>query len=456
MWTTVALDLVGFGIVVPILGGVRRAFRCLRADGRAAVHRRSRLAQFVCAPLLGRLSDRVGRKPVIVVSLLGTAVGSFVTGAASTLWLLFLGRILDGASGASISVAQAAVGDMASPSERPRLIGLLGAAFGVGFVIGPRSVAWRRSADHTFRSTSPACIALGQRGRRRSCACPRRGARSTVDVPAVRVACRADLRRLAVVGFITGVLVHGLRGDVLPVRQAPVRPDRGEHLARVPRASGLVLVVMQGGVYHQLARRTAVGPAVPGRGGADRCRARVHRDRHHAGRCWSSRWGCSASARAWPTRRSPRSSPSTPRRNGAARRSASSSRRTRWRGSSVPRRPGRCSTAPASGARTSSAPRSCAARGGAGHRWWDRTPAGRRGAGRPRLASRLNRSWQRSRSAVHGYRPAMEATDPNSTPVDPKGDHDILEAFNAEETVTDPGRPRPEPDTTDDADAPAP
>src|SRR5213078_4233089 len=86
----------------------------------------------------GRLSDRVGRKPVIIMSLVGTAVGSLLTGlAGSLLWLLFLGRIIDGASGASVSVAQAAVTDVAPPEDRARLLGLLGAAFGAGFALGP-------------------------------------------------------------------------------------------------------------------------------------------------------------------------------------------------------------------------------------------------------------------------------------------------------------------------------
>jgi len=87
--------------------------------------------------LLGRLSDRVGRKPVIVVSLIGTAIGSFVTGIAGALWVLFIGRIVDGASGASIAVAQSAVVDLGKPEQRPRMLGLLGMAFGVGFVVGP-------------------------------------------------------------------------------------------------------------------------------------------------------------------------------------------------------------------------------------------------------------------------------------------------------------------------------
>jgi MFS transporter, DHA1 family, tetracycline resistance protein len=85
----------------------------------------------------GRLSDRVGRKPVLLLSLAGTAVGSLLTGVAGSLVLLFVGRIIDGVSGASVSVAHAAVADVATAEERPRLFGLLGAAFGVGFVAGP-------------------------------------------------------------------------------------------------------------------------------------------------------------------------------------------------------------------------------------------------------------------------------------------------------------------------------
>ena len=136
IWLTVALDLVGFGIVVPILGRYAERFGASGLEVGLLFASFS-LAQLVFAPILGRLSDRIGRKPVIMISLLGTAIGSFVTGAAGTLWVLFLGRILDGASGASVAVAQGAVTDLAPPSERPRLLGLLGAAFGVGFVVGP-------------------------------------------------------------------------------------------------------------------------------------------------------------------------------------------------------------------------------------------------------------------------------------------------------------------------------
>lgn len=136
IWSTVALDMVGFGIVAPILGRYADRF------GASGLHvgllfASFSLAQMVCSPLLGRVSDRVGRKPVIVVSLIGTAVGSFVTGIAGALWVLFVGRIVDGASGASIAVAQSAVVDLGKPEQRPRMLGLLGMAFGVGFVVGP-------------------------------------------------------------------------------------------------------------------------------------------------------------------------------------------------------------------------------------------------------------------------------------------------------------------------------
>ncbi len=136
IWTTVALDLVGFGIVVPILGRYAERFGASGFEVGLLVASFS-AAQFVCAPLLGRLSDRIGRKPVLLLSLFGTAVGSFLTGAAGALWVLFAGRIIDGASGGSVAVAQGAVTDLASPEERPRLLGMLSAAFGVGFVVGP-------------------------------------------------------------------------------------------------------------------------------------------------------------------------------------------------------------------------------------------------------------------------------------------------------------------------------
>jgi multidrug resistance protein len=136
IWTTVAVDLIGFGIVLPILPQYAERFGATPTTIGVLVASFS-LAQLVLAPLWGKLSDRIGRKPVLLISLFGTAVGSLLTGVAGSIALLFLGRIIDGASGASVSVAQAAVADVAPAKDRAKLMGLIGAAFGVGFVAGP-------------------------------------------------------------------------------------------------------------------------------------------------------------------------------------------------------------------------------------------------------------------------------------------------------------------------------
>ncbi len=131
-----AIDLIGFGIVLPILPRYARDLSISPTTIGLIVGSFS-LAQMVFSPIMGRLSDRYGRKPVLIFSLCGTAVGSLLTGLAGPVWLLFLGRVVDGSSGASVSVAQAAVADVSDPADRPRLLGLLGAAFGIGFVLGP-------------------------------------------------------------------------------------------------------------------------------------------------------------------------------------------------------------------------------------------------------------------------------------------------------------------------------
>jgi multidrug resistance protein len=132
----VALDLVGFGIVLPVLPLYAKRYGASPFTATALVAAFS-AAQLVFSPVWGRVSDRIGRKPVLVLSLAGTAVGSLITGLAGSLWVLFAGRLIDGMSGASVSVAQASVADVAPEGERARLLGLLGAAFGLGFLAGP-------------------------------------------------------------------------------------------------------------------------------------------------------------------------------------------------------------------------------------------------------------------------------------------------------------------------------
>ncbi len=136
VWTAVAVDLLGFGIIIPILPLYAERFGAGPATIGLLFASYS-LSQFVFSPIWGRISDRVGRRPILLVTIAGSAVGSLILGLAGSLPLLFLGRMIDGASGASVAVARATVADIAEPAQRPRLMGLLGAAFGLGFVVGP-------------------------------------------------------------------------------------------------------------------------------------------------------------------------------------------------------------------------------------------------------------------------------------------------------------------------------
>jgi MFS transporter, DHA1 family, tetracycline resistance protein len=136
VWTTVVIDLIGFGIAIPVLNPFARELGSTPLT-IGFIGAAFSLAQFVVAPMLGRLSDRIGRKPVLIMSLVGTAIGSLATGLATAPWMLMAARAFDGASGATLGVAQAAVADIAPPRRRAALLGMLGAAFGIGFTIGP-------------------------------------------------------------------------------------------------------------------------------------------------------------------------------------------------------------------------------------------------------------------------------------------------------------------------------
>jgi multidrug resistance protein len=250
IWTTVALDLVGFGIIVPILGRYAERFG---ATGLTVgfLFASFSLAQLLCAPLLGRLSDRIGRKPVIVISLIGTAIGSFITGAAGVLWLLFVGRIVDGASGGSLSVAQAAVADLAPEAERPRLIGLLGAAFGVGFVLGPAigglaalggpHVPFYVAGVLASINAVAAIIRLPETRHPRD-----RARRNHLKTPPSSI-----LRHLAIVGFITVVAFTAFEAtfSLFGSRRFGLTEASS---AAVFLGVGLVLVGIQGGAYGRL------------------------------------------------------------------------------------------------------------------------------------------------------------------------------------------------------------
>ena len=132
----VLVDLIGLSIIVPLMPYFAARFSATPLV-IGILQATYPLMQFIGAPILGRLSDRFGRRPILIVSQIGTFAGFILLGFSNTLWLLFLSRIIDGLSGANLSTAQAAIADSTSAKTRTQGLGLIGAAFGVGFVLGP-------------------------------------------------------------------------------------------------------------------------------------------------------------------------------------------------------------------------------------------------------------------------------------------------------------------------------
>ena len=140
---TVLIDLIGFGILIPILQPFAKEFGASDMVAILLMGTYS-LMQFVFSPVLGRISDRHGRRPVIIASLAGSMLGYLIIAAAPfcgngtlSIALLFLARIVTGICGASFSTAQAALADVTAPEKRAAVMGMIGAAFGIGFVLGP-------------------------------------------------------------------------------------------------------------------------------------------------------------------------------------------------------------------------------------------------------------------------------------------------------------------------------
>jgi multidrug resistance protein len=136
LYLTVFIDLMGFGIVIPILPLYAQDFQAspLAIGWLTGIYSGM---QIIFTPILGRLSDRFGRRPVLLISIAGTAVGFALMGMAQSLTLLFIARILAGITGGNISIPQAYIADVTAPEKRSHAMGMIGAAFGLGFTFGP-------------------------------------------------------------------------------------------------------------------------------------------------------------------------------------------------------------------------------------------------------------------------------------------------------------------------------
>ncbi len=141
IFVTVLLDMLALGMIIPVLPKLVESFvggDTVTAAWIFGIFGTSwALMQFVFSPVIGSLSDRFGRRPIVLMSNVGMGLDYVLMALAPTLWILFIGRIISGITSSSISAAYAYIADVTAPDNRARAFGLLGAAFGAGFVLGP-------------------------------------------------------------------------------------------------------------------------------------------------------------------------------------------------------------------------------------------------------------------------------------------------------------------------------
>ena len=136
IFLTIFVNLVGFGIIIPLLPFYAETFGASPL-AIGLLFASFSFSQLIAAPVLGELSDRYGRRPVLIFSLIGTAFSFAMLAVAQSLVMLFAARIVDGLSGGNITTARAYIADVTAEHDRPRMYGMLGAAFGLGFIVGP-------------------------------------------------------------------------------------------------------------------------------------------------------------------------------------------------------------------------------------------------------------------------------------------------------------------------------
>ncbi len=264
LFLIVFIDLVGFGLMFPLLPFYSEHFGASPLLVTVLLSTYS-FAQFFMAPVWGRLSDRYGRKPILLGSLCFSVASYLWLGFASALWMLFAARLLSGAGAGNIAAAQAYIADVTNPEARAKGMGVIGAAFGLGFTIGP-ALGGMIAGDHPDLAAlgRPPLVAAGfsalallltvlvlpeslPRGLRGSA----RGNRLTLARAALA---RPALRQLLALFFVTTLAFAGMEGTfaLWAERSFGWGPKTvGISLLYV----GVVLILMQGGLVGPLARR---------------------------------------------------------------------------------------------------------------------------------------------------------------------------------------------------------
>ena len=254
------VGMLGYGIIIPITPFYAQSFGA--SDFQIGLLIGSyALMQSIFAPILGRLSDRYGRRPLLLISLAGTIGSLLLFGVANSLVLLFIGRILDGATGGNISIAQAYVSDVTSEADRARGMGIIGAALGMGFIFGPALGGFlSRNGNYQLPIFVAAAIAalsfiltailLPEPVRQRET-----GAQRTMNIPRLVAALRKPgIGRLFVIALLIGLAFTAFETTFALFADERLGFDStntGYTLAYI----GVVIAIVQGGLIRRLVQR---------------------------------------------------------------------------------------------------------------------------------------------------------------------------------------------------------
>jgi MFS transporter, DHA1 family, tetracycline resistance protein len=265
LFLIVFIDLVGFGVVIPLL-----PYYALRFDASplavTTMMASYSLAQFVASPILGRLSDKVGRRPVLLLSLACSILAYLWLALAPALWMLFAARLLAGAGAGNIAAAQAYIADVTPPEKRAKGMGMIGAAFGLGFTVGPAIGGLLAGSDPASADLArPAILAAGLSGLALLLAAARlkeslspeaRGAAPPPGRLAVAKSAfaRPELGLLILLFFVTVSAFAGMETTFALWANSSFGWGP-EQVGWIFFYVGLVLAALQGGAIGQLSRR---------------------------------------------------------------------------------------------------------------------------------------------------------------------------------------------------------
>jgi predicted MFS family arabinose efflux permease len=259
LFVIVFIDLLGFGMVIPVMPlyakqlGASEAWTGLLSTGYSAM-------QFVFAPIWGRLSDRVGRRPVLLVSIFMTAAAFLVYGLAGSFAVLLVSRLFAGAATANIAIARAYVADVTAPQDRARGMGLIGAAFGLGFVLGPVTGSALSHFSLAMPGLAAAALAAlnGVAGlvvlpepEQRSLRAAAARSRFTAFFREMGL---PGIRRVVLVYFISVLAFSAMEATYAFLATQRYGIDR-EHVGYLFGYIGILVVVVQGGLIGRLTRR---------------------------------------------------------------------------------------------------------------------------------------------------------------------------------------------------------